>query len=130
MLANKGKFVFKNEPLDLGECIAQVLREFDVTGSRRKLSLTFEPPSVIPAVHADNNRVRQILINLLDNAIKYTQEGGVTVCTLKVEVVIPARAFRWSSSTSCSISFNRHQVTFLRVITPKVRDGVCISLAS
>jgi signal transduction histidine kinase len=78
-----GKFAFKTQPFDVGAMIQQVLREYDVTGSRRKLHLAFEPPHIASsAVLADPERSRQILVNLLGNAIKFTEHGGVTVTAI------------------------------------------------
>jgi len=45
----------------------------------KKISLNFEEASESP-IHADESLLRRMLLNLLDNAIKYTSEGGrVTV---------------------------------------------------
>jgi signal transduction histidine kinase/CheY-like chemotaxis protein len=45
----------------------------------RNLSLEVDLPADLPNVFGDPNRITQILINLLSNAYKYTQEGGATV---------------------------------------------------
>lgn len=43
------------------------------------LRLTVDIPSNLPLLQADANRVRQILINLLNNAARFTDQGGVTI---------------------------------------------------
>ncbi len=64
---------------ELPELIQQTLREYDVTSSRRKLRLELLPnQEPVPPVFADRNRTREVLINLLANAIRFTTSGGVT----------------------------------------------------
>lgn len=46
----------------------------------RDLVLRTELADNIPSIYADHTRVRQILINLLGNAARFTEEGGVTIC--------------------------------------------------
>ncbi len=75
-----GKFTFDNKPTNIVSLIRETLREFDVTGSRRKLALELEPfAGKDPIVQADADRTKQILINLINNAIKATTEGGITI---------------------------------------------------
>jgi PAS domain S-box-containing protein len=90
----QGKLVFKKEPFDIVSLINQILREYDVTGSRKKLYLKLEtPPQPELFVLADKDRIRQVIVNLIANAIKFTDRGGVTVrltpagATLRLAVV-------------------------------------------
>ena len=76
----QGKATFKSEPIDLAKVVAEVLHEYEVTGSQQKLYLKFDAPTTpLPAVIADADRVRQILINLIANAVKATSAGGITI---------------------------------------------------
>jgi two-component system phosphate regulon sensor histidine kinase PhoR len=74
----QGRIEFKITPLDAAEVIEKTLREYEVTGSRRHLYLELDPPPAhLPLVSADEARVRQILINLISNGLKY--EGGIKI---------------------------------------------------
>jgi PAS domain S-box-containing protein len=82
----QGRVVLKSTSFDIGALVTQTLHEYDVTGSRRKLKLELLPSAKpIPPVFADRERTRQILINVLSNAIKYTQEGGVSFSFLPIK---------------------------------------------
>ncbi|HYE00692.1 MAG TPA: ATP-binding protein, partial [Alphaproteobacteria bacterium] len=64
-------------PLELVEGVAEALAS---SAHKRKLSLmTFVDPSVPAMVLCDPVRVRQILFNLIGNAVKFTEHGGITV---------------------------------------------------
>jgi signal transduction histidine kinase/CheY-like chemotaxis protein len=57
------------------EAITTIARLFSAKG----LSLSVQVPLDLPSVFADRTRVRQVLINLLNNAARFTNVGGVTV---------------------------------------------------
>jgi signal transduction histidine kinase/HAMP domain-containing protein len=75
-----GKMEFKKEEVDMELLVKDVLREYVTTGSMKKLYLKAEKPKVkIPLVIADKDRVKQIMINLIGNGIKFTEKGGITM---------------------------------------------------
>lgn len=74
------KVEFKIAKVNLGEVITEVIKEYEVTGSRQKLSIELVTTKVkIPEVMADRDRLKQILINLIGNAIKFTKIGGIKI---------------------------------------------------
>ena len=60
------------DPEELVKEVAMVARSRMVEGRR----IDVVAPSVVPRVHGDGERTRQVLLNLLDNAIKYSPSGG------------------------------------------------------
>jgi two-component system clock-associated histidine kinase SasA len=64
------------QKLDLLELYQDVEAHIQDRAFAKSQSIQTDIPNDLPSVHADRERVRQVLINLLDNAIKYTPEGG------------------------------------------------------
>lgn len=83
------RFEFKPQIFNLQELIVKALHEYQVTGSRRKLSLEYrQPQAPLPVVLADPDRVREIIINLVGNSLKFTEEGGITIETMPVDHMV------------------------------------------
>ncbi|HUG36329.1 MAG TPA: ATP-binding protein [Candidatus Limnocylindrales bacterium] len=75
-----GRVTLALGPVDLGEAVESVLAIIRPKADRGGVSLDVKLGSDVPAVRADRDRLVQILINLVDNAVKYTPSGGrVTV---------------------------------------------------
>lgn len=76
----QNRMVFHNEGVDISVLVDSTLKEYQVTGSRRNLHITAERPSEpLPGVFGDKDKLRQVLINLIGNAVKFTITGGVTI---------------------------------------------------
>ncbi|MDQ1833174.1 hybrid sensor histidine kinase/response regulator [Massilia scottii] len=75
-----GKLDIDDVPFDLGKLVRETLRSLALPARQKGLVLACElPPHLPPALKGDPGRLRQVLINLLGNAIKFTSEGGVTL---------------------------------------------------
>ena len=75
------KMQFHVEPFDLSLLAVSVVEEYQAAVRERGLVLTLTASPGLPQVIADKDRVRQVLTNLLDNALKFTQTGTITVAT-------------------------------------------------
>jgi signal transduction histidine kinase/DNA-binding NarL/FixJ family response regulator len=75
-----GKLRLEVHPMPLREGIEELVRLFELQAAERGIGFRFEAPKALPAwVRADEKRVRQILINLLGNAVKFTRQGQVVL---------------------------------------------------
>jgi PAS domain S-box-containing protein len=88
-----GKLVLSMEPTSLTEVLRECQAMIVPLGRKRGIEMTF-PPSGIPYfVNADRTRLKQVLISLLSNAIKYNQLNGTVVveCAMSTSVSTPQR---------------------------------------
>ena len=75
-----GKLEIKAQPFNLDECVQSVIELMAPKAHEKGLELAWRiDPDLPRRVCGDAARVRQILLNLVGNAIKFTQEGGVAV---------------------------------------------------
>lgn len=75
-----GKLQFDFKKTDVVNLISSVVEELASAAADSDLYLKFEKPEErIPEVVADELKIRQVVMNLIDNAVKYTQTGGITV---------------------------------------------------
>ncbi len=68
------------EPLELRPLLDSVIRSFEIRARQKGLVLDSRVTAAVPVViEADGTRLRQVLVNLIGNAIKFTDHGSVTV---------------------------------------------------
>lgn len=67
------------EPFSLGAVAREAISTTAQRASDKGLDLRFEADGESPIVNGDASLVRQMITNLIDNAIKFTERGGVTV---------------------------------------------------
>ena len=76
------------KPVELLELIKQVVAQFQPQVTAQGLTLILDLPETFPVLLADVDRVEQILINLLANALQYTPSGGqITLAARAVDFV-------------------------------------------
>jgi heavy metal sensor kinase len=75
--ADAGQTVLQREPMDLAQLCAQVVEYLAPLAEVNEQRLIYIPPETTPlSVHGDAQRLKQMLLNLLDNALKYTPAHG------------------------------------------------------
>ncbi|MDB4968178.1 MAG: histidine kinase [Myxococcales bacterium] len=80
-----GEMRIDRQPFDLDEVVSVALSTIAPHARRKKLQMACTVPPGLPLVLGDRDKIRQVLLNLLGNAVKFTPEGG------KVEVsAVPA----------------------------------------
>ncbi len=77
-----GKAELRLEPADLNRLVEEIIGQLSPQAERQQLTVSKELDDRLPPVPMDAERIRQVIINLLHNAIKFTPPGGsVTITT-------------------------------------------------
>ena len=84
-LTDSGALAYKMQTVDLDELVQLVIDSFMGRLADKELELRYESPGKRIKVQGDEQRLRQLLTNLLDNAVRYTSAGGKITIKLKAE---------------------------------------------
>ena len=71
-----GKFVIENKPTNLAEVIEGEIGQLVETAKARDLELVYNKPADFPVLLLDETKIRQVVMNYIDNAVYYTSPGG------------------------------------------------------
>lgn len=74
-----GKMVWKEEPTNLSASVADIVEFFTPAFCEKNLSLNFNTEVGDAIALTENDKIRQVMTNLLSNALKFTNQGGVTI---------------------------------------------------
>lgn len=74
-----GRLEIHSEPIDLRPFILDVATEVEPLAAEKSLYLSLALSSALPRVRTDTTHLRQIILNLLGNAVRYTDTGTISV---------------------------------------------------
>ncbi len=74
-----GRLEVRPEEVNLSETISGVVKELKPKAEEKGLKLVFNKPQKLGKIRLDKLKIRQVIFNVIDNAIKYTDEGRVEV---------------------------------------------------
>ncbi len=89
--AEAGTFAVQKEPVDTASLLEEILELHRTQAEEKGLQLEVEVTGELPPISADRDRVLQVFGNLIGNAIKFTDEGKVTVEAERVDDVVRFR---------------------------------------
>lgn len=71
-----GRINIEPKELDMRVPVGECVRELKPLADQKFISLDYKPEESLPNVMGDNSRIKEVVVNLAGNAIKYTQNGG------------------------------------------------------
>ncbi len=75
-----GRMELEHQPFELAQCVEEAVDIFSAQAAAKSIELAyFIHPAVPPCILGDITRLRQVLVNLMNNAIKFTPHGFVTI---------------------------------------------------
>ncbi len=84
--SESGQFLLVKSPLDLREVVQQSMNQLEFFAKDKGLKVSFERTSGPLRLYGDQKRLLRVCINLLDNAIKYTQdEGDIEILSFQLD---------------------------------------------
>ncbi len=106
-----GRMEVENGPVDLDALIREVVAQFETQVAEKSIALIAVIPHKVAEVQSDGGKIQQILVNLIGNAIKFTDNGAVRV-TLTTDPLTNAPVALSISDTGIGIPADRMNAVF------------------
>ncbi len=79
-----GRTYIAQEPVNMTEILSETLAILQPQAAERRVSIALQVPETLPAIIGDPVRLKQVMVNLVSNAMKYNHEGGRVDIEVKV----------------------------------------------
>lgn len=80
-----GTFILEKKPVDLAKIVTQEVESLQTTAKAHDLKLHYRAPSYFPILNIDEGKIRQVLMNFIDNAIYYSEPNTTINISLTVD---------------------------------------------
>ena len=138
-----GRVEYDVQPVDAREVVAEVTALVEPQLAARPLSMHVALPDALPPVWADREKLRQILVNLLSNALKFTEPGGRVLVDLGTRregraaggaPASDATVFLRVTDTGVGVPRDKHEAIFepfvqVRATPVRLQEGTGLGLA-
>jgi len=118
-----GRLTIQVAPIDLAAPIVSSLDELKSLADEKSITMTYQPPTDLPHVLADADRIKEVVVNLVGNAIKYM--GGAGNIAVSHEVTADGHVVTHIADTGLGISKEAQEKLFqkfYRVQTDKTKE--------
>lgn len=125
-----GKFTLTKGNVDILAELGDAVLIYTEKAKKEGIELVYAEPENLPAVYGDRNRLRQVFINVIDNAIKYSEKGGLV--TVQAILADENRIEIEVSDTGCGISpedLPKIKTKFFRANHNKRGSGIGLAVA-
>jgi signal transduction histidine kinase len=122
--AESGKLRIEPRCIDIGELMQQAVAMMLPIAAEKRVNLEVGPPQSIPLVYADPDRTLEVLINLIDNGIKFTPAEGEVIVKASMVETDPGSVYLSVSDTGRGIPQESLPKVFERLYQdPNAVDG-------
>ena len=125
-----GKFTLTKGNVDILAELGDAVLIYTEKAKKEGIELVYAEPEDLPSVYGDRNRLRQVFINVIDNAIKYSEKGGLV--TVQAILADENRIEIEVSDTGCGISpedLPKIKTKFFRANHNKRGSGIGLAVA-
>ena len=107
-----GQTDLEREPVDLSELVGSVLARLELQAQQKGLELRADLPEPLAPLVTDSRRLKQVLLNIVGNAVKFTETGHITVRVAADPVTGRAERFE-IEDTGIGISYEQQDRIFV-----------------
>lgn len=80
-----GKMTLNKENLDIVDLAGEVIKAFEKLASDKNIAIIKEFPKAIVSINADKDKLTQVFVNLIGNALKFSEKGNVTIRIIELQ---------------------------------------------
>ncbi|MDR1467484.1 MAG: HAMP domain-containing histidine kinase [Oscillospiraceae bacterium] len=125
-----GKMTINMTKLDILAELGEAVYMFRDRAEQEKKFLLYSEPESFPAVYGDKNRLRQIFINIIDNALKYTPEGGVVNVSARIQDDFICAIIDDNGCGISEIHLSRVKEKFYKANKTQIGAGIGLAIAN